>query len=58
MRPRRRERDARETPTRVSRVSRLESLVVEFLVVVAFERESRDAVERDALECDAMDERE
>ena len=54
MRPRRRERDARETPTRVSRVSRLESLVV-----AASERESRDAVERDALECDAtMDESE
>ncbi len=48
MRPRRRERDARETPTRVSRVSRLESLVV-----AASERESRDAVERDAVECDA-----
>ena len=48
MRTRRRDRDARETP----------SVVVEFLVVVAFERESRDAVERDALECDAMDERE
>ena len=48
MRPRRRERDARETPTRA-----FASLVVEYLVVAAFERESRDAVERDALECDA-----
>ena len=54
MRTRRRDRDARETPSVV-----VESLVVEFLVVVAFERESRDAVERDALECDAtMDESE
>ena len=39
MRTRRRDRDARETPSVV-----VESLVVEFLVVVAFERESRDAV--------------
>lgn len=53
MRTRRRDRDARETSTRA-----VASVVVEFLVVVAFERESRDAVERDALECDAMDERE
>ena len=48
MRTRRRDRDARETSTRA----------VASVVVVAFERESRDAVERDALECDAMDERE
>ncbi len=48
MRTRRRDRDAREASTRA-----VASVVVEFLVVAAFERESRDAVERDALECDA-----